>query len=98
MFYAYTSVDECPRFAAFDTEADASAWVIDEVGSDYSERLWIENGALVRDSKWFPDFDAAVYPSLEQAIDAFSGLDPDAAIRVIRELLNVAEAAEVEVG
>lgn len=97
MFYAYTSAGETVRFAAFGTQAEANEWLVEEVGSDYSDRLWIaENGDLRRDSKWFPDFGAEVYPSLETAIEAFAGLDADAAIRVIRELLNVAEIAEAE--
>jgi hypothetical protein len=48
MFYAYTSVNERHRFAAFETKAQASAWVIEEVGDDYDDKLWIDaNGAQV---------------------------------------------------
>ena len=95
MLYAYTSINESPRFAAFEDEAEANQWLIDEIGSDYERRIWIDgDGKLHRDSKWFPDFGADVFPSLERAIEAFAGLDPSAAIRIIRMLLDVAETAE----
>lgn len=94
MFYAQLTKDII-QFAAFETEREAAEWIVDQLGSDYSEKVWVgEEGSLRLDSKFGFDFTAEVHASAEEAIVANARLDPGAAARVLRALCDAIEQAE----
>lgn len=94
MFYAQITGDAV-EFAAFETEREASEWIVEQLGSDYADRVWTDcNGKLCRDSKWFPDFGIQVHGSVDEAIISNARLDPRAAAMVLRALCDAIEASE----
>ena len=95
MFYAQITKDGI-EFAAFETENEASQWIVTELGSDYAGKVWVgESGMLCVADKWFPDFTVQVHASLEDAIISNARLDPGAAAQVLRSLCDAIEMAEV---
>lgn len=92
MFYAMISKDGV-EYAAFDTEVEAATWICDELGSDYADDFWVENGKLARSGRML-DFGATVYPSLEEAVIGAARLDPGSAVTVLRALCDAIEASE----
>jgi hypothetical protein len=90
MFFAEITKDEV-AFKAFETEQDAVQWIIDELGSDYQNDFWVgSDGKLHRSGRCF-DFTVCVHDSLASAIVNNSGLDPSAAIGVLRALSDAIE-------
>ena len=94
MFYAELTKDRI-EFRAFETEREASQWLLEEIGEGYADAFWIDgwNGHLHVDSERMFDFTARVHTSLFAAIRAQAHLDPEAAAPVLRAM---AEACERE--
>ncbi|BCI68043.1 hypothetical protein [Acetobacter aceti] len=72
MFYAVLT-NGSVETKAFNTEAEAAQWIVDELGTDYADDFWVENGKLKQSSACL-DFTAAVFPSEEEA-EEFLGND-----------------------
>lgn len=93
MFYAEITADEI-QFAAFETEREAAEWIVDALGSDYTDRFWVDADGRLAQSSGCRDFGATVHNGAQAAIVAQSGLDPESAVQVLRTLCDVIEAAE----
>ncbi|SEQ88158.1 hypothetical protein SAMN05216548_108189 [Faunimonas pinastri] len=93
MFFAEITRDGI-AFCAFETEREASEWIVDELGSDYSNDFWVGNNGKLHCSGRSLDFSAIVHNSLEHAITSNAAIDPEAMPTVFRALCDAVEIAQ----
>ena len=92
MFIAYTHKDG-PHCECFDTYREAAQAVIDRLGPDYAEDVWIDSGnGRLRQSKRMFDFSATVHVGIKAFLDDQAvNLDYEAMPHVLRALADAIE-------
>ncbi len=82
-----------PMFTVHASRAEAAQFIVDDLGRDYDNDFWIEDGELAEGERCL-DFSCAVHNGVAEVVREHECENPEVLARILRDLATLVEKAE----